>query len=158
MGGSTINKPGSAGQAMRGRVTTPKPQQGMRGRDLIKPPSASLQPPMSKVNPPMAPNGMLNLNPMPQPMPQPRPPMSIRSPGVPSGFEQYRNLQDIPPELLNQGGQPPQQLTPEIAKQLGVLTGIGDFDEQGNRMGGGIPGGGMPSMSLFNPGMLQRMY
>ena len=138
MGGST--RPRQVAQpSMRGRVTTPKPQQGVRGNQMIRPPAASLQAPQQKVNPPLAPNGMLNLNPMPQPMPI-----------------QQAPVQQAPIQQPPSATPMPQPLTPEIAKQLGVLTGIGDFNEQGNRMTGGVPAVGN-DMSMFNPRMMPRI-
>jgi hypothetical protein len=58
----------------------------------------------------------------------------------------------IPTFDYNVFGQPQfTEMTPEIGKQLGVLTGIRDFDEQGNRMAGGVPNLGVRPLPIEVP-------
>lgn len=85
MGGTTKPSPSIAGTGtLRNLRTTPTP--APTRPDLFRPDRPSVTTPtrpqlnlnMGQVNPPLAPNGRLNLNPMPQPT------MGIRMPGVPS--------------------------------------------------------------------------
>jgi hypothetical protein len=134
MGGNTMPN------MTRGRVTTPRPQQGVRGSQLIRPPAASLRPPMPKVNPPMAPFGGLNLNPMPNPqssqiMPTPVPNLpAMRG----SGFDDLMT----PNQDLNS----PIMTNPLQGQQI-------QFDDQGNPINYD-----MNSMSMFNPNMMMKPY
>lgn len=103
MGGTTKPSPSIAGTGtLRNLRTTPTP--APTRPDLFRPDRPSVTTPtrpqlnlnMGQVNPPLAPNGRLNLNPMPQP------PMSIRSPGVPSNMDQsIRYNQDVPQQASN---------------------------------------------------------
>lgn len=133
----------------RGRVTTPKPQQGVRGNQLIRPPAASLRPPMQKVNPPMAPFGGLNLNPMPKLTPGVPPQLqTVPRPGFDDTMGQIQDPNN--PTMVNplQPGQIQDPNNPTMVNPLQV-----QFDDQGNPINYD-----MNSMSMFNPNMSMKPY
>ena len=157
----------------RGRVTTPRPQQGLRGNQLIRPPAATLRPPMPKVNPPMAPYGGLNLNPMPKPQPprivptpvpnpMPNPP-AMRGPG----FDDTGAPFTISPTPYDMGQQDPNNPIMHHPMQMAPIQDPNQisniypsqpltnpiYDDQGNLMNYDAS-----SMSMFNPNMMLRPY
>jgi hypothetical protein len=143
MGGNTMPN------MTRGRVTTPRPQQGVRGSQLIRPPAASLRPPMQKVNPPMAPFGGLNLNPMPNPQ------SSQIMPGISSSG---LNLNTMPAPPLMRGSGFDDLMTPNQDLNSPIMTNPLQgqqiqFDDQGNPIDYD-----MNSMSMFNPSMMLKPY
>ena len=145
MGGNTTPNINSQN---RGRVTTPSPQQGFRGSQLIRPPAASIQPPMAKVNPPMAPFGGLNLNPMPKLTPGVPPQLqTVPRPGVNNTMGQIQNPNN--PTMVN-----PLQPAPIQNPNNPTMVNPLQLDEQGNPIDNGMSN----SMSMFNPNMMLRPY
>jgi len=167
MGGSTTPRINNLATSMtRGRVTTPRPQQGVRGNQLIRPPAASLRAPMPKVNPPMAPYGGLNLNPMPMPqqprivptpMPNPMPnPPAMRGPGFDdTGAPFTISPTPFPMNPGSPGDQTAQIQNPNQVSNINPSQPLTNpiYDDQGNLMNYDAS-----SMSMFNPNMMLRPY